>query len=125
MWAICWHNDTRATKPRGSRVGSDALIGCRRGSRRNFERKLPLRVAALAALLQSLTVVPSGTERGCQLGLLVKDRPVFEFALRVKATQLLTGDLKDFGVFMIKRNKTEGVLIQTMGKFLNSVVQGS
>ncbi len=91
-------------------------------ARRNLERKFPSRVAALAALLQSLIVVPSGTERGCQLELLVKDRPVFEFALRVKATQLLGGDLKDFGAFMNKRNKTQGVFVQTVDEFLNSVV---
>ncbi len=75
--------------------------------------------------MQSLTVVPSGTGRGCPLELPVKDRPIFESALRVKATHLLTGDKRDFGVFMNKLNKTEGVLIQTVGEFLNSVVQGS
>ncbi len=55
----------------------------------------------------------------------VKDRPVFESALRVNAAHLLTGDLKDFGAFMNKRSKTGGILIQTVGDFLKSVAQDS
>ena len=46
-------------------------------------------------------------------------------ALRANATHLLPGDLKDFGVFMNKRKKTRGVLIQSVGSFLDSVVQDS
>jgi hypothetical protein len=84
-----------------------------------------LRALALEELLLSLTIVPSGTGKDCPLELPVKDRPIFESALRVNATHLLTGDLKDFGAFMNKRKKTRGVLIQTVGSFLDSVVQDS
>ena len=94
-------------------------------ARRNIERKFPSRAVALEELLQSLTIVLSGTGKDCPLELPVKDRPIFESALRVSATHLLTGDLKDFGAFMNKRETTRGVLIQTVGDFLDSVVQDS
>lgn len=94
-------------------------------ARRNIERKFPLRALALEELLLSLTIVPSGTGKDCPLELPVKDRPIFESALRVNATHLLTGDLKDFGAFMNKRKMTRGVLIQTVSSFLDSNVQDS
>ena len=60
-------------------------------ARRNLERKFPSGAAALEVLLQSLTIMPSGEGRDCPLELPVKDRPIFESALRVKATHLITG----------------------------------
>ena len=75
--------------------------------------------------MQSLTIVLSGSGRDCPLELLVKDAPIFESALRVTATHLLTGDLKDFGPFMNERSKTGGILIQTVGDFFKPVVQAS
>jgi hypothetical protein len=34
---------------------------------------------------------------------------------------LLTGDIKDFGPYMNDKDKSSGVLIQTVGEFLNSI----
>ena len=50
-----------------------------------------------------------------------KGRPIFQTAVACHATHLLTGDLKDFGPFMNRREETFGVLVQTVAEFFKSL----
>ena len=57
----------------------------------------------------------------CPTSLSAKDRPIFQAALACGATDLLTGDFKDFGEFMGNPDKTKGIRIMTVAVFLRSV----
>ena len=50
-----------------------------------------------------------------------KDRPIMESAIKIKATHLLTGDLRHFGPFMNKLEETAGIVIQTVSEFLEEI----
>lgn len=90
-------------------------------AQRNIELKYPDRLSALKSLLREIDVIPSGDGALCAIALPEKDKPIFESACRCKATHLLTGDLKDFGRYMNRPNDSEGVLIQTVGEFIDSL----
>ena len=87
-------------------------------ARRNLERKFPRCLAALSELLQEFDITAHHSRLPWPQGLAVKDRPIFQAALTCNATHLLTGDLKDFGRFMNRPDKTSGVVIQTVAEFL-------
>ena len=91
-------------------------------ARRNLERKAPQQAPALRELLRNVRVVAATKGAGCLLPLPEKDRPIFASALEAGATHLLTGDIKDFGPFMNDAEQTAGVLIQTVGEFLASLI---
>ena len=87
---------------------------------RNLARKFPRSVERLEALLHSFEVVGHFPGLATPPTLSGKDRPIFQATVVCHATHLLTGDLKDFGPLLDCREKTSGILIQTVGAFLDS-----
>lgn len=90
-------------------------------ARRNLARKFPQSVERLETLLHPFEVVSHLPVLVAPPTLPDKDRPIFQAAMVCHATHLLTGDLKDFGPLMDCREKTSGILIQTIGAFLDSL----
>ena len=87
-------------------------------ARRNLERKLPKFAPNLDAFSDVLKIAPQAFGLEIPLGLPRKDQPIFQAAVACRATHLLTGDLKDFGAFMNRPEKTFGIRIQTVADFL-------
>jgi predicted nucleic acid-binding protein len=90
-------------------------------ARRNLHLKKPAALAPFEVSLATIEVVTSAVGENCPIDLPEKDRPIFLTALRAKATHLLTGDRKDFGRHMNRPEHTAGVLIQTVGDFLDAL----
>lgn len=88
---------------------------------RNLERKFPQALERLEVLLHPFQIVGHSPGQAAPPTLPDKDRPIFQAALACQATHLLTGDLKDFGHLMDCREETSGILIQTVGAFLDSL----
>jgi uncharacterized protein len=93
-------------------------------ARRNVARKFPDCLERLEQILAGIETVGSGRGGACPLPLRDKDRPIFEAALRVGASHLLTGDIRDFGRFTNAPDRTNGVLIQTVAAFLTDRAGG-
>jgi uncharacterized protein len=87
-------------------------------ARRNLEIKFPGSLSTLEAFRPALKIVSFGEGMNCPVPLPEKDRPIFEAAIRCKATHLLTGDRKHFGPFMNRPEVTSGILIQIVAEFL-------
>ena len=92
-------------------------------ARRNLAQKFPRFLAGLDSLLQGMEVVHHRPRIPFPATLVEKDRPIFQAALACGATQLLTGDLKDFGPFMNRPEETFGIVIQTVAEFLRSTLE--
>lgn len=90
-------------------------------ARRNIALKFPDRQERLETLLQTLRIVPEAPGGVCPTGLPAKDCPIYLAARGCKADVLLTGDIRDFGFLMNNRKKAGGVLIQTVGDFLEGL----
>lgn len=90
-------------------------------ARRNLEAKYPSALASLEVLLREVGRVPTIMGPHCPIDLPPKDVPIFLSAWRSRSTHLLTGDLRDFGLFMNQPKKTRGVVIQTVAEFLESL----
>ena len=90
-------------------------------ARRNIASKFPESQSRLQDLIDSISMVASGSGSDCPVKLPEKDRPIMEAAMRCKATHLLTGDLRDFGTLMNKPRQTAGIVIQTVAEFLSSL----
>lgn len=90
-------------------------------ARRNLARKAPAAQDALAVLRQALTVVAQPSAPAVALELPPKDQPIWAAALAARATHLLTGDLRDFGLHMNRPTLSAGVWIQTVGDYLSSL----
>lgn len=91
-------------------------------ARRNLQRKFPESTAALTDFQSSLSLSSHRPELARLSGLADKDQPVFQAALNCEATHPLTGDLRDFGPFMNRPEKTHGIRIQTTAEFLKSLI---
>ena len=98
--------------------GLATSIYAREEARRNLERKFPQSLAVLDSLLADIQLVEHHPAFPFPASLAKKDQPIFQAALASDATHLLTGDLKDFGVFMNRPEETFGILVQTVGEFL-------
>jgi predicted nucleic acid-binding protein len=90
-------------------------------ARRNLDAKFPRCVASLESLMKQVGLVPTVVHGECPVDLPPKDRPILLSALGARCTHLLTGDLKDFRRFMNRPRKTAGLVIQTVGEFLDSL----
>ena len=91
-------------------------------ARRNLERKYPHLSDRLKELLRGIELSEHHPDLRFPLALAEKDRPIFQAAVACGATNLLTGDLKDFGAFMNQPEKTFGVRVQTVADFLESLL---
>jgi predicted nucleic acid-binding protein len=90
-------------------------------ARRNLERKYPSCLAALDTRVANIRVVVDPGVGNCPEGLVEKDCPIYRAARACKADVLLTGDIRDFGFLMNAPGRTEGMYIQTVADFLDSV----
>ena len=88
---------------------------------RNLARKAPEAIDRMNTLLKSLRVVEHRLDMPFPVGLVEKDRPIFQAALGCGASHLLTGDVKHFGPMMNQPSKTRGIVVQTVAEFLESV----
>ena len=89
-------------------------------ARRNLALKFPDGLERLDALAQGLRMSPDAATQDCPAGLPDKDCPIYRAAHACRADVLLTGDLRDFGFLMNDRNKAGGLLVQTVGDFLDA-----
>lgn len=90
-------------------------------ARRNIASKFPQSESRLRNLIESISIVASGSGADCPVKLPDKVRPIMEAAIRSRASHLLTGDLRDFGALMNKPRQTAGIVIQTVAEFLSSL----
>lgn len=90
-------------------------------ARRNILTKRPISLDLLERTLRQIEIVPSIQSGACPIALPPKDQPIFLAALMAKATHLLTGDVKDFGPYMNRPDKSAGIIIQTVADFLSSL----
>ena len=91
-------------------------------ARRNLRRKFPDRMADLERLLAGVEIVKSAGKSMTLPALPEKDQPIYVTAVASRATHLLTGDIRDFGPYMNEPATTQGVTIQTVADFLESLV---
>lgn len=91
-------------------------------ARRNLERKLPHALENLYTLQHHIRLIEHRAGLDFPTGLAQKDQPIFQAALNCQATNLLTGDLKDFGSHMNQPGDTFGICIQTVATFLDRLV---
>ena len=87
---------------------------------RNLARKFPRSLDGLKPLLRGVHIIDNHPALRFPAALAEKDRPIFQAAVDWGATHLLTGDMKDFGVFMNKPEETFGVVVQTVADFLRA-----
>jgi len=92
-------------------------------ARRNLARKYPDGLDRFEALLAGLEMVPDLPAEDCPLALAEKDRPIFAAAHKASATHLLTGDQRHFGAWMNKPEESCGILVQSVGDFLQTLVR--
>ena len=92
-------------------------------ARRNLERKFPQSLDRLDLQMRGIPLIPYQPDLPFPVPLAEKDRPIFQAAVAWDATHLLTGDLKDFGPFMNRPEKTSGILVQTVAEFLRSLLK--
>jgi uncharacterized protein len=90
-------------------------------ARRNLARKYPDCLARLDDFTRALRLAPENDRVPSPAGLPAKDQPIYRAARACQADVLLTGDLNDFGFLMNDRHKAEGLLIQTVATFLDSL----
>jgi hypothetical protein len=90
-------------------------------ARRNIAAKYPHCEARLNTLLNRLILVAQPRPTPISIRLPEKDQPIFLAARAAKATHLLTGDLKYFGLAMNKPLLSDGIVIQTVAEFLSSL----
>lgn len=89
-------------------------------ARRNLTVKFPDALARWPAILARVQVVAQPARAPHPLTLPDKDQPIWAAAQAAAATQLLTGDLRDFGPHMNRPAATAGITIQTVGDYLAS-----
>ncbi len=90
-------------------------------ARRNLARKAPHALGALETITKPIHLVSDRSDLACPSCLPEKDWPIFRAAQACQADGLLTGDLRDFGPLMNAPELTDGLIIQTVADFLNSL----
>ena len=99
-------------------VSSDYAID---EARRNLLLKKKSAVEIFDSFVAKIEVVVLFSNVICPIEIAEKDKPIFKAAWISECTHLITGDLKDFGKFMNKPEKTKGICIQTVSDFLDSL----
>lgn len=110
----------RLWKLSGARLVTSAYTA--EEARRNLAQ--PEQKEALARLLEEIEVTrqPSVTDEMRGSGLPEKDLPVLAAAIEARATHLITGDQRHFGIFFGK--DLQGVKVQRPAEYLKSCEQG-
>lgn len=90
-------------------------------ARRNLLLKFPSAVENLDALVAGVNRAEHHPSLFYPRPLSEKDRPIFQAALACSATHLLTGDYRDFGEFMGKPERTMGIEVMSVARFLGSI----
>jgi len=89
-------------------------------ARRNLGRRYPAHLGRLEELLLGIPHISPPLPHECPVPLVEKDRPILHAAITARATHLLTGDIKHFGPHMNCPEQTGGMMIQTIGDFLEA-----
>lgn len=84
----------------------------------NLQRKKPRALTRLAQLLPQIQLMTWSAPQPCPVPLQDKDRPVLAAAIEGRCEVLLTGDVRDFGRFMNQPERTGGVAVLTLSRFL-------
>jgi predicted nucleic acid-binding protein len=88
---------------------------------RNSSAKYPVSLTGFKQLLECITVVPVTNPPADYPEILpAKDAPIFAAAVYCRATHLLTGDIKHFGLLMNQPGLCGGMIVQTVAEFLDS-----
>ena len=90
-------------------------------ARRNLNAKYPVILKSFELLIKKVSITNTILNQPCPINLPLKDQPIFMSALFSESSHLLTGDLKHFGRYFDRKKETGGVLIQTPGKFLETL----
>lgn len=88
---------------------------------RNLLSKYPASVPHLEKLLEQITITPVNPSAPFPATLAEKDAAIFQAAVTCRATHLLTGDIKHFGPFMNRPEKSYSIIIQSVAEFLASL----
>jgi uncharacterized protein len=88
-------------------------------ARANLRLKAPDKAPALDPLVVQLEIVDTPSLAAPVLKLPDDDQLIFGAALATRATHLLTGDKKHFGLYFEDPNRTGGVRIQTVRAFFS------
>jgi predicted nucleic acid-binding protein len=86
-------------------------------ARANLAVKKPSALAALQDLMEELELFDSSIQIPFKIHLPEDDLRIFSSAVAGRASHLLTGDKKDFGLYFDKPERTHGVRIQTVRQF--------
>lgn len=125
LFTAAYHPEGAANALLRARIPDCAFITCSLAieeARRNLAVKGPAHsLGHLDSLLLGLEVLGTPVSGHCPFPLAPKDLPIYWSAKQGRATHLLTGDLKDFGPWMDRPSKTEGILIQTVRTFLENL----
>lgn len=84
----------------------------------NLQRKDPRALSRLAQLLPQVQLMTWSAPQPCPVPLRDKDRPVLAAAIEGRCEVLLTGDVRDFGRYMNQPERTGGVAVLTLARFL-------
>ena len=99
-------------------VSSDYAID---EARRNLKVKKKSALDTFDKFIKNIEVVILFPNIVCPIDIADKDKPIFTAAWISESTHLLTGDIKDFGIYMNKAAETKNIIIQTVSEFLNSI----
>lgn len=95
----------------------------REEAERNICAKYPGSLPALKQLQKNITVVPVTNLSSTYPEILpVKDAPIYSAAVYCRAAYLLTGDIKHFGPLMNRPDLCDGMIVQTVAEFLDSLL---
>jgi uncharacterized protein len=90
-------------------------------ARRNIELKSPGSINRFIRLMKQIQRIPYSGREHCPINLPNKDKPIMISAVLCNATHLITLDRKHFGKYMNKPKQTAGIIIQSVGEFLDSL----
>ena len=88
---------------------------------RNLSTRYPECLTRFERLTDMLKIVRARPTAAVPEGLAEKDTAIFQAAAACRATHLLTGDLRHFGPFMNRPERTFSIRIQTVAEFLESL----
>ncbi|MBK5273655.1 MAG: PIN domain-containing protein [Desulfuromonadales bacterium] len=95
----------------------------REEAERNISANYPGCLAEFKRLLENITVIPIIHPATAYPDVLpAKDAPIFIAAVNCRATHLLTGDVKHFGLLLNQPELCDGMIVQTVAAFLDSIL---
>lgn len=90
---------------------------------RNLSKKAPQKMDALVTLATKVKLLSEARELPTHLDLRSKDRPIAATALAHGCEWLVTGDQKDFGPWLDKEKRLEGMRVLSPAKAMQRLIQ--